>query len=62
MLGTVGTILGRNRINIASVSMGRDKTGGTALACLNVDEAVPEPVLRELQQSRGILWVREVVL
>jgi D-3-phosphoglycerate dehydrogenase len=62
MLGMVGTLLGANKVNIASVSMGRDKTGGTALACLNIDGPVPEPVLKELEGSRGIVWARQVTL
>lgn len=62
MLGMVGTILGRNQVNIATVSMGRDRKAGTALACLNVDGEVPGPVLRELEGSRGIVWVKQVAL
>jgi len=60
MLGMVGTILGRNQVNIATVSMGRDRKAGTALACLNVDGEVPPNVLRELEGTRGIVWVRQV--
>ena len=53
-------ILGRNQVNIATVSMGRDRKAGTALACLNVDGEVPPNVLRELEGTRGIVWVRQV--
>ena len=62
MLGLVGTLLGNNKVNIASVSMGRDKTGGTALACFNVDGSVPAKVLDELGHSKGILWAKQVTL
>ncbi|HZP47433.1 MAG TPA: ACT domain-containing protein, partial [Vicinamibacterales bacterium] len=60
MLGMVGTLLGANKVNIGSVSMGRDKTGGTALACLTVDGPVPEGVLKELEGKKGILWAKQV--
>lgn len=62
MLGMVGTLLGSNKVNIASVSMGRDKTGGTALACLNVDGAAPQAVIDELGNAKGILWAKQVAL
>jgi D-3-phosphoglycerate dehydrogenase len=62
MLGMVGTILGRNQVNIATVSMGRDRKAGTALACLNVDNEITGGVLKELEATRGIVWVRRVVL
>lgn len=62
MLGMVGTILGRNQVNIATVSMGRDRKSGTALACLNIDGEVPATVIKELEGSRGIVWVKQVVV
>jgi D-3-phosphoglycerate dehydrogenase len=62
ILGMVGSHLGKNQVNIASVSMGRDKKAGTALACFSVDNPVPDAVLKEIETSRGILWVKQVVL
>src|SRR6185295_2179532 len=50
--GMLGTILGRNQVNIATVSMGRDRKAGTALACLNVDGDVAPLVIRELEGAR----------
>ncbi len=62
MLGKIASILGRNDINIGFLSMGRDTPAGTAVAILNLDSAVPEGVVREIESTRGVLWVRRVHL
>lgn len=57
VVGKVGTILGRNRINIAEMSLGRvvraKKT--FAMTVLNVDNVVPKSVVMELKAFRPIL-------
>lgn len=62
IIGTIGTMLGEAGINIASMYVGRDVTGGTALALLNVDTPVPEEIVAALVKKPGILWVRTVRL
>jgi D-3-phosphoglycerate dehydrogenase len=58
IIGMLGTTLGRNNINIAYMSLGRDRSGGQAIAILNVDSEVPRGVLDELRSAPGILWVK----
>jgi D-3-phosphoglycerate dehydrogenase len=58
IIGLVGTTMGRNGINIAYMNVGRDRSGGQAIAILNLDSEVPEPVLDEIRRSAGITWVR----
>ncbi|HEY8425007.1 MAG TPA: phosphoglycerate dehydrogenase [Limnochordales bacterium] len=55
IIGTVGTLLGRHRINIAYMQLGRDRPGGQAVMVLGVDAPVPEDVLRQLRQIPD-LW------
>jgi D-3-phosphoglycerate dehydrogenase len=62
IIGKIGTLLGEHRINIATMSVGRDESGGTALAILNVDSPVPPEVVRRLEAEPGILWTRTVRL
>lgn len=62
IIGAIGTILGHAGVNIASMSVGRDMTGGTAVAILNVDSAVPEAALDSLRGHDGVLWARTVKL
>ncbi|RME74924.1 MAG: phosphoglycerate dehydrogenase [Planctomycetota bacterium] len=60
VIGLIGTLLGEQGINIASMYVGRDTTGGTALAILNVDSEPPAEVLERLAAQPGILWVRTI--
>jgi len=62
IVGTIGTILGRNRINIASMSFGRRKQGGRAITVLNVDSPVPDPVIKEILSAENIFDARLVKL
>jgi len=62
IIGLLGNTLGRNNINIAYMSVGRDRTGGRAIAILNVDSEVPAPILDEIRQAPGIVWVKTASL
>lgn len=62
IIGTIGTILGRNHINIAGMTFGRRKPGGRAITVLNVDSPVPDEVLRELSSADNIYDARLITL
>jgi D-3-phosphoglycerate dehydrogenase len=62
IIGKIGTLMGEEKINIAFMSVGRDRSGGTALAILNVDSPVPGDVARRLEREPGILWTKTVTL
>jgi D-3-phosphoglycerate dehydrogenase len=54
MIGKVGTFLGKHKINIASMDVGRLKQGQKAVMVLNVDSAVSDKVLKEMAKIEGI--------
>jgi D-3-phosphoglycerate dehydrogenase len=58
MVGHVGTLLGKHRVNIASMSLGRDQAGGTALVILTLDSAPDSKVLTELCADPDIVSAR----
>ena len=62
VVGTIGSILGRNEINIASMSFGRRKQGGRAITVLNVDSPVPDGVIREILGAENIFDARLIKL
>ncbi len=62
MVGKIGTILGRRGINISFMSVGRDTPAGTAVAILNLDDALDPEALREIRETKGVLWARRVRL
>lgn len=61
MIGKVGTILGKNDINIAGMNVGRVERRGKAVMVLSVDEKIPMNVLKEIEEIDGIekAWVVE---
>ncbi len=44
-IGKLGTLLGDNGINIATFHLGRTKPGGDAIALIEVDKPLPEPLM-----------------
>jgi D-3-phosphoglycerate dehydrogenase len=62
IIGKVGTILGENRINIATMEVGRKTEGGDALMGLTVDSPVPTEVLERIGREIGATRLRAVHL
>ncbi|MBI3097411.1 MAG: phosphoglycerate dehydrogenase [Planctomycetes bacterium] len=62
MVGKFGTILGRNRINIARMEVGRSAPGQQAVVVLTLDDVVPAPVCEELRREAGIDVLKAVRL
>lgn len=68
VIGHVGTVLGRNRINIANFSLGRRDTASIpgepheAVAVVSTDELVPESVLAQLRENPAVEFARSVEL
>ena len=58
MIGHIGTVLGAAGCNIAECSVGRDRSGGHALAVLTLDAPVPPEVCARIAAGPGILSVR----
>jgi D-3-phosphoglycerate dehydrogenase len=58
IIGEIGTIFGKNNINIASVSFGRDVKGGNAVSVWNVDSDVPKKVLDDIKSAKNIQGVK----
>lgn len=51
IIGHVGTLLGKNEVNIASMQVGRKVVGGEAIMVLTVDKAVSKEVLDDLTKQ-----------
>ncbi|MCF6093493.1 phosphoglycerate dehydrogenase [Microaerobacter geothermalis] len=61
-IGRVGTLLGKNDVNIAAMQVGRKDVGGDAIMLLTVDKQVSPDVLDELGELHEIHSVTEVDL
>jgi D-3-phosphoglycerate dehydrogenase len=62
IVGYLGTLMGKHNVNIASMSLSRDKSGGQALTVLNLDSVPPPELLQEIQRDQDISNVRVVKL
>jgi len=58
IVGWIGTILGRHRVNIANMSLCRSERGGMALTVLQLDSAPPEPAMEEIRKEQDVASVR----
>ena len=62
IVGHLGTLLAKHKVNIASMSLGRDTVGGLALTVLSLDSVPPAAVLDELKKDADISNVKVVSL
>jgi D-3-phosphoglycerate dehydrogenase len=62
LIGFIGTIFGKNQVNIAQMTVGRQQPGGEAIAVLNLDSLPPEEALREVRKHPKISSVHLVKL
>jgi D-3-phosphoglycerate dehydrogenase len=62
MVGRIGSAIGAASVNIAYLSLGRDRSGGRAIAVFNLDSPVPDDLLRQIGAIDGVLWAERVTL
>jgi len=62
IIGAIGTVLGQHKINIAGMTLGRTKAGGVAMTVLNLDEQVPDAVMKEIRASKHVLDAKLIKL
>lgn len=62
IIGSLGTVLGENKINIAGMTVGRKKIGENAVTVVNIDSVVPEDVLKKIVSLPDIVNCKMVEL
>ncbi len=60
VIGRVGTILGNNKINIATFALGRSTQTQQAIGLVNVDDKVPDTVVEEIRAIPAVNMARVV--
>ena len=67
VIGYLGTVLGRNGINIANFALGRQDNGPattdaplTAISIVETDQPVPDPVVSQILEHKAVKLVRRV--
>jgi D-3-phosphoglycerate dehydrogenase len=59
VIGEVGTILGRHRVNIASFALGRSEAGAVGVVYVDADKSSPEALDAAMEAIRNVPAVRE---
>ena len=62
IIGRIGTLLGSNDVNIATMQVGRQAEGGAAIMVLTVDKGVPKAVLSQMTQLDELKSAKEISL
>lgn len=62
IIGSVGTMLGNEGINIGEISWGRDTQGGKAMTAINIDGEVSDAVVERLSTLPHVLAAHKIIL
>ena len=62
IIGSVGTLLGNNDVNIATMQVGRELVGGAAIMVLTVDKGVSKEVVAKLVELPDLNKAKEINL
>lgn len=62
VIGDIGTLLGRNNINIARMQFGRENEGGIAISVVSIDSPASKEILREIKKLPNVLTVKQLYM
>ncbi|MBV8392483.1 MAG: ACT domain-containing protein, partial [Alphaproteobacteria bacterium] len=57
-IGRLGTLLGENKVNIATFHLGRDKPGGSAIALVQVDQPLDAALTAKIGAVEGVVQAK----
>ncbi len=58
IVGAIGTILAQDHINIAGITLGRERAGGQAISLVNVDSEATSKTIDKLKETKDILFIK----
>lgn len=60
VVGTIGTLLGKSKVNIAEMSLGRHRKGNKtyAMTIINTDNEVPAKVIKQIEKFEPVIEVK----
>lgn len=62
VIGDVGTMLGKNKINIARMQFGREGEGGIAISVVSIDSPASDEVLAEIKKLPNVLSAKQIYI
>ncbi|HLD83126.1 MAG TPA: phosphoglycerate dehydrogenase, partial [Candidatus Omnitrophota bacterium] len=60
VIGSLGTLLSQHKINIATMTFGREAPGKKAVSLLNVDSSISQALQEKIKKLKNILWVKVI--
>jgi D-3-phosphoglycerate dehydrogenase len=57
-IGRLGTVLGESGVNVATFHLGRNQAGGDAIALIQVDQAVTDPLLEKVRAIPNVVQAK----
>ncbi|MEO5656913.1 MAG: phosphoglycerate dehydrogenase [Nitrospiria bacterium] len=62
VIGTIGTFLGEQQVNISRMQLSRERPGGQAISVIGIDSPVSPTTLNDLRRLPGILSAKQIRL
>jgi D-3-phosphoglycerate dehydrogenase len=62
VIGNIGTLLGKNDINIARMHFGRATPGGMAISVVSIDAHASPQIIDKIKRLPNILSVKQISL
>jgi D-3-phosphoglycerate dehydrogenase / 2-oxoglutarate reductase len=60
VIGSLGTLLGQNGINIARMQFGREMQGGRAMSVVSIDSLASDEVMAKIKKLPNVLSVKQI--
>jgi len=62
VIGNIGSLLGKNNINIARMHFGRETAGGMAISVVSIDSSPSDEVIEQIKGLPNIVSVKQISL
>jgi D-3-phosphoglycerate dehydrogenase len=62
VIGGIGTVLAKHKINISRMQFGRESKGGKSISVVSVDTTVSKDILSEIMKLPNVLSVKKIYL
>jgi D-3-phosphoglycerate dehydrogenase len=62
VIGNIGTLLGKNKINIARMQFGREAPGGRAISVVTIDSPATTSIIEQIKGLQNVLSLKRITL
>lgn len=62
VIGNIGTLLGKNKINIARMQFGREAPGGRAISVVTIDSPATTSIIKQIKSLPNVLSLKRITL